>query len=181
MPRKRQRPIHMRRQPRQPRIDLDPVGLAISRASLLSAAQRAPLLAASMGAFEAFRAGRGSAELWCGLADAMNVAEALAEAKVASDHKGTFSAAQAALAAVCARQAAGGSWTLFPAEITALDDACFVHQVQLEHCSQGEMADAIALVKRRIAGALAGSPPQGTIVCNPGLLGRPQAAEVAGA
>lgn len=81
--------------------------------------------------------------------------------------------------AEAALQAAGGSWTLYPAEITALDDACFVHQVQLEHRSQGEMADAIALVKRRIAGALAGSPPQGAIVCNPGLLGRPQAAEVA--
>ena len=34
-------------------------------------------------------------------------------------------------------------------------------------------ADAIALVRRRIAGALAGSAPKGAIVCNPGFLGRP--------
>lgn len=175
MPSKRQRPRHLRRPYRPTPIDLDPVGLAISRASKLSAEQRAPLLAASTGSFEAFRAGQGNAERWASLADAMNVAEALAEAGVASDHADTFATAQAALAAVYARQKAGGTWTLRAAEINALDDACFIHQVQIEHCSQGEMADAIQLVKRRIAGALSGSPPKGAIVCNPGGLGRPQA------
>ena len=116
---------------------------------------------------------RFTAELWADLADCLNVAEALAQAKLASDHKGTFANAQAALAAVCRRHETTRSWTLYPGEITALDDACFVHQVQLDHCSQGEMADAIALVRRRIAGALAGSAPKGAIVCNPGFLGRP--------
>lgn len=154
-------------------IDIDPVGLAIARATKLTAQQRAPMSEATTRAFEAFRAGQGTERLWADLADAMNVAEALADVNLASDHKGTFSTAQAALSAVCARHERSQSWTLYPAEITALDDACFVHGVQLEHCSQGEMADAIARVKRRVAGALAGSPPKGALVCNPGLLGAP--------
>lgn len=162
-----------RRRYRPHPIDTDPVGLAISRATKLSAEQRAPLEQAATHAFAEFRAGRGTAALWADLADCLNVAEALAEVNLASDHKGTFVAAQAALAAVCSRHERTKSWTLYPAEITALDDACFVHLVQLDHCSQGEMAEAIARVRRRIAGALAGSPPKGAVVCNPGFLGRP--------
>ena len=153
------------------RIDADPVGLAMAMAALLTDEQRAPIEQAVVEAFAAFRAGRGTARLWASLADSMNVAEALAQRRIASDHVDTFARAQEALAAVCARHAAGGSWTLYPAEITALDDAVFVACVQLRHCSQGELADAIHAVQRRIAAALRGDGPRGAHVCNPGLLG----------
>ena len=72
------RPLRRRGAPRT--VDLDPVGLALSRVSKLIAEQRAPLERAATHAFEEFRAGRGTAELWADLADCLNVAEALAQA-----------------------------------------------------------------------------------------------------
>lgn len=164
------RPSHHRPERRQrkayrpARIDLDPVGLALSRAAKLTPEQRQQLVGPTAAAFEAFRTGRGTEPLWRSLADAMNVAEALAERGIASDHVDTFARAQAALAAVWQRHAAGGSWTLRGAEITALDDGAFVHGVQLEHASQGEVADAIAAVKRRMQGVRAGNVPKGAVV-----------------
>lgn len=145
-------------------VDVDPIGLAMTMAALLTPEQRAPLERASVEGFAAFRLGHGTAALWADLADAMNVAEALAEIGIASDHADTFAAAQAAPAAVWTRHAAGGSWTLRAAEITALDDAVFIHGVQLQHCSQREMADAITTVRNRVRGAMAGHPPAGAMV-----------------
>ena len=165
----RNKPPRRRYQPRP--VDLDVFGLAATLASKLTPTQRAPLEDAIARSFQALRAGAGTQPDWANLADALNVAETLAELGIASDHAETFVRGQQALAAVHARVAAGRSWTLYPAEITALDDACWLARIQLEHASQGEYRQAIHTVQRRVAGALSGSPPQGALVCIAGSLG----------
>lgn len=144
---------------------------AIDRIATLLPDQRQALRGPLLAAFEAFRTGHGSARHWCDLADGMNVGEVLAELRIGSNLAPQFQAAQAALAAVHARYQTRRSWTLRAPEISALDDATWAAGVQLEHCTQGELHDAIATVKRRTAGVLAGNVAAGTTVCV-GLLGR---------
>jgi hypothetical protein len=176
MPRNR-RPAK-RYQPRAPRLDAHLH--AIDRIATLLDGQRDSLLKPLRSAFEAFRTGHGTPQAWCDLADGMNVAEVLAELSIGSNLLAQFQQAQAALSAVHARRQAGGSWTLRAAEITALDDGTWAAGIQLEHCSQGELQQAISTVKRRTAGALAGSVAPGTIVCV-GQLGRDDAVRLVSA
>lgn len=147
------------------RMDANPVELVISGISLLMPHQVDELTAPTRAAFAAFRAGHGTADAWDDLADALNVAEALARLNIANDHGHTIEAAQAALAAVHARYQQRRSFTLYPAEITALDDALFIHGVQLRHCSQAEALRAISDVKERTAQALGGNASPTTHVC----------------
>ncbi len=153
------------------RIDCDPIDLAISRATVLTIGQRTLLTAPMHKSLEAFRTGKATRHDWANLADAMNVAEQLSALHIASDHGETWERAQATLAAVHDRVAAGGSFTLRGPELSALDDAVFVHGVQLEHCSQAELEQAILRVKRRVEGALQGNVGPGTRVLNAGGLG----------
>ena len=146
-------------------VDIDPTQLAIARAALVPQAQRAQLVAPVRRALDGLRTATGGWQAWCGMADAMNVAERLALAGIASDRMPEIQAAQAALQALHARHAATGSWTLRAAELKALDDGAFFHKVQLEHCTQGELHDAIQAVQRRVAQALAGNAPRDARVC----------------
>lgn len=157
---------HKPRKRHNPRpVRLDAHLHAIDRVATLLDTQRSDLSSPLQSAFDQFRVGHGSSPAWCTLADALNVGEVLTEAQIGSNLRGHFALAQAALAAVHARQAAGGSWTLKGPEIAVLDDAVWAAQVQLDHCSQGELADAVETVKRRARGALAGGLAQDTLVC----------------
>jgi hypothetical protein len=147
---------------------------AMDRASLLSTRQQAELIAPMQKALEEFRLGRGSAAYWADLADAVNVGEALAALRIGSNLVPYIEHAQAALASVHARHAAGGSWTLRGPELAALDDAVWAAGVQIQHCSQGEMQTAIDRVKRRMAAALAGNAAPGSVVCVGLLTDTPQ-------
>jgi hypothetical protein len=162
---------HKPRKRHIPKLVTIDVGLAIDRVALLTLAQRAELLAPTELAFEAFRTGRGNKGAWCNLADAMNVAEALGDLNIAGDHGDRFQAAQRVLGDVHDRAIVRRSYTLYAAEITTLDDAIFVHRIQLEHCSQWELQRAVEAVKRRVAAALAGNAGPRTRMCAPGLLG----------
>lgn len=147
------------------RVDNDPVGLAMAMAAKLDAAQLPGMLAGMQTRLDAFRTGRGNSEHWAALADSLNVAEALARLNIARDHEDTFERGQQALAAVHGR--AHGplrSWTLRGPELQAIDDALFVHGVQLQHCSQGELQKACTLVRRRMQQALAGNVGRNTRV-----------------
>lgn len=151
------------------RVDPDPVDLAMSGAALLRAEQRAALVAPMQQAFAALRSGTGREPHWRDLADAANVAEALAEIGIANDHAAKFEAAQAALASLHGRVRATGCWTLRGAEIVALQDAIEIHEIQLAHATQREVGQAIAAVRRRMSQALAGNAPRDAIVCAGGL------------
>ena len=143
--------------PKRHPVDVNPAELAFGQAALLHPSQRTAIIGKATGAYEAFRTGGGSAYLWGDLADALNIAEALARRNLANDHAHKFSAGQAALSAVIARKADGGSFTLRPAELVALRDALDIYEIQLEVCSTREYLEAFDEVKRRTAGALQGS------------------------
>jgi hypothetical protein len=146
-------------------VDVDPTQLAIARAALVPAPQRALLVRPVQQALDGLRTATGGWPAWRGMADAMNVAERLALAGIASDRMPEIQAAQAALQTLHARHATTGSWTLRSEELRALDDGAFFHRVQLEHCTQGELHDAIQAVQRRVAQALAGNAPRDARVC----------------
>lgn len=103
---------------------------------------------------------------WAVMADALNVAEALSDQRIASDDNSRrmIRAAMEALAAVRTRFDAGGSWTLRATELQALDDGLFIHGVQLEHCCYREYEAALTRAKNVCAQALAGNAPPGVLV-----------------
>lgn len=159
------RSIKPRKAYRARRVDGDPVGLAMAMAAKLDPLQLPGMLAGMQARLDAFRTGHGNAEHWAALADALNVAEAMTSLNIASDHIETFERGQQALAAVHGR--AHGtlqSWTLRGPELQALDYALFVHSVQLRHCSQGELQQAVNRVRRRVAQDLVGNAGRGVVV-----------------
>jgi hypothetical protein len=111
------------------------------------------------------RAATGGWAAWCSMADVVNVAEQLAHRGIASDRLADFDAAQQALQALHARVNASQRWALYAAELSALDMAVVLHAIQLMHCSQGELRDAIAAVQRISAAALAGNASPRHTVC----------------
>lgn len=164
------RPSRPRKSYRPRTVRLDAHLHAVDRIATLLPHQREQLARPTAAALDAFRRGAGSVAHWRDLADACNVAEALAELHIGgAPLLPAIQAAQAALAAVHGRHAQRGSWTLRGQEITALDEACYWHAWQLEQATQGELHDAIERVRRRTAGALAGSVGAGTVVCVGGL------------
>ena len=160
------------------RVDLDPMGLAHSMASLLSLPQRRQFSEPMRSAFARLRAGQGDAGCWCNMADALNVAERLAALAIANDHADELKAGQQALADLYQRHTTRGGWVMRGTEIAALEQAMDVHGAQLQLCTQGEMAEAITTVQRTMAQALAGNASPGALVCV-GMLGKPAAMEAA--
>jgi hypothetical protein len=165
---------HRHRKPNKRRLhissgcDPNPVEAALNRIALLSPTEQANVLASASAGFDAFRQGQGNHTHWCALADAMNVAQALAELRIASNHAAAFSAAHQALVDVMDRatacSTACASWTLRGGEIAALDHALFMHRIQLQHCSRGELSSAVTNVVNRMRQALAGNAGKGTRV-----------------
>ena len=159
-------------------IDGNPITLAMSRAAALEDSQRRDLITPVRSALAALRTGTGGMDAWCTLADAANVAEQLCALGIASDRLATIDAAQAALAELHARHAQRGNWTLRAAELLALEEAVVIHGIQLRFASQGEVAEAIKTVQRRVAAALAGNASPKARVCV-GVLGAPTRTEQA--
>jgi hypothetical protein len=141
------------------------MGLAMAMAAKLDPEQLPGMLQRMQAHLEAFRTGAGNGEHWAALGGSLNIAEVLAELGIARDHTDTFERGQQALAAVHSRaHGPRKSWTLRGPELQALDDALFVHGVQLQHCSQGELHKAYTLVRRRVQQALKGNAGRGATV-----------------
>lgn len=147
---------------------IDLLGMVMHRAALLLPAERASVFNPAQKAFEAFRQGLGTHAAWCHMADALNVAQALAELRIAGDHATAFEAAQTALADVMERHPGGGGWVLRGAEIAALDHALWLYSVQLQHCSRGELGMAVQRTLNRMQQALHGNAPPGARVVDGG-------------
>lgn len=148
------------------------MGLAMAMAAKLDPEQLPGMLQRMQAHLEAFRTGAGNGEHWAALADSLNVAEGLAELGIARDHTDTFERGQQALAAVHSRaHGPRKSWTLRGPELQALDDALFVHGVQLQHCSQGELHKACTMVRRRVQQALKGNAGRGATVLQVATVG----------
>ena len=146
-----------RKQYRPRPVSLDPVADAIARATVLRPEQVASLAGPVERAWLDLRTGTQPDHAWRDLADAMNVAEQLADAGIASDRMPEILTAQEALADLAARHNSTGSWTLRSHELRRIEAALEFHGIQLDHCTQGEMADAIRAVKRKVAQAIAGN------------------------
>ncbi len=152
----------MKRRP----VYINATAMAIESARKLRPEARTELQHIISGAFDEFRAGRDCANHWRTMADALNTAEMLSKAGIASDaeSKARIDDAMRVLAAVYERAAARGSWTLRGRELQALDDGLFIARIQLEHCSLGEFERARKQVAQRIRQARAGNVPAGAHV-----------------
>lgn len=143
-----------RRTRRTPIPLINPIELAMHRAAKMTEQQRAELLAPGIVAVELLSRGAGSPDVWQQLADVYNIAEALAELRIAGNLPETLQAAQRAMAELARRVNAGRGWTLYAAELQALREGIWLYGLQLEHCSAGEHLRAIELVRRRVSAAL---------------------------
>jgi hypothetical protein len=151
-------------------VRVDAHELAMAKATLLRPEQRAELIQPARRAFENLRAGHQPDAAWCNLADAMNVAEALARAGIASDKLGEILQAQQALSAVYQRRARVGTLVCTGPELQVLEHAVMLHGIQLRVASQGEVQAAIETVRTRVRQALAGNAPRDALVCVGGVV-----------
>jgi len=138
-------------------VQADAWGLAIDLATKLSRAQQRAYNVPAQAALASLRTATGGWAAWCAMADVVNVAQQLALRNIASDKLTEFAAAQAALQALHARVNATQRWALYAAELAALDLAVLLHAIQLQHCTQGELRDAIQAVQRICSQALQGN------------------------
>lgn len=152
----------MKRRP----VYINATAMAIESARKLRPEARTELQHIISVAFDEFRAGRDCANHWRTMADALNTAEMLAKAGIASDDasKARIDDAMRVLADVHERHAARKSWTLRGPELQALSDGLWVARIQLEHCSLGEFERARKQVAQRIRQARAGNVPAGAHV-----------------
>jgi len=165
-----------RKQYRPRPVDADPIGLAFSRAVTLGPTQRLRFIEPVAVAMLALKRGHATEQHWADLADALNVAEQLCALRICNDRLPAVLAGQAALHAIYNRHATLGRWVAKGEELRALADdtgatlaALDVHRVQVNHCSQGEMATAIQRATDRARQALAGNAPRDALVCVGGL------------
>lgn len=145
------------KRPRTVRPLVNPITMAIHRASKLDDRQRADLLTPAREALDALSRGQGNVEAWQAAADAFNIGEALCELRIINNLDDMLTQAQHALAALMDRVHAGRGWTLYASELTAMHDGLWLYGAQLGHCSAGEHIKAVRMVERRIRGALSGS------------------------
>lgn len=112
------------------------------------------------------KTGKGRKSEFMNLCDAFNTGEELAVLGICSDEnsRSMLQNGQSALADLYVRQKERGSWTLKPGEMWALNEAIFIHGVQLEHCSLSEYTKAQQAVRNKSAQAMAGNQPKGVVV-----------------
>ena len=150
---------------RTPRVHSNPIGIAINAVSKLTPAEHAGLQGTASTALDCIRRGTDGRVAWARLADMLNVSEALADIGICSDEgsRGRILAGFGALEALIDRHEARGTWTATGPELVALDEALWLHGVQLAHVSVGELTRAVERIKARIAQVRA-QRPKGVVV-----------------
>ena len=148
-------------------VYLNTMQIAKSRAQRLSDEDIAGQGALVETALREFLQGIDCPRHWCSLADTANMSETLAGMGLGSGPHADalIERGQQALAAVHQRQAARGTWTLYPAEIDALHWLVTLHcRTQLPATSYGELDTALERTLNRIVQARAGNAARGAIV-----------------
>lgn len=135
----------------------NPIELALWGAQRITDAERQQLTNDADRVFQALRTGHGSAAAWQQMADVCNLAEAVITIGIGTNLVPSVDASQDALRNLMHRVHAGGCWTLYPAEITAIQEVIDVYDAQLQICSHREFKTAVEMVRRKVAGALAGN------------------------
>lgn len=126
-------------------------------------------------AYAAFASGHECAFHWRALADALNVAEALADVGICSDPESreAILAAQRALERLQRQHRAIGTWALWDDDERDLRAGLGRHKLQLTLCDYSEYRRAVTDAHRRLAGALAGNAPKDALVIVGELGSRP--------
>ncbi|HEY1395704.1 hypothetical protein [Roseateles sp.] len=143
------------------------IDTVIARTGLLTARQRLDHLAPFNSAMSLLRTGAGTAEAVANLVDGLNIAAELCKLRICNDRRGDIAAGLQALIALSARAQSTGTWCLLTSEIEPLEEAVFIHAVQVDHCSSGEFQSAIAAVIAMTRQALAGHAAPGVAVVDP--------------
>lgn len=154
-------------------VYLNALQRAMEGSRLLPKTDRLALKAIVDQAFLNLRRGQNCVDEWRNIADALNTGEVLSQIGICSDaaSRACIASGLEVLGAVFDRQQATGSWTLHAQEIKDMDEAIWMHGVQLEHCSLREYEQAKHTVAERTRQALAGNAsPETTVVemkCKP--------------
>lgn len=148
------------------RMVADTMALAQANVQLLKASDVQQQMRIVRQALDEFRRGLHCAHHWKSLADTANMAETLASMGLGGgqEAEAAINEAQQALAAVHQRHTSRGSWTLYAAEVLALNWLVQLHELQLANTSYGEFEAAFNRTRNRIQQALAGNAPAGTII-----------------
>lgn len=152
---------------RKPRpVYVNAAEMAIERSRKLPANDAAMLKKIIGDSFDALKLGNGRRDDMRNLIDAFNLAEELAELGICSDtySKTTIENGQSALCDLYLRQQNRDSWTMRGEEIKCIEEAIFIHGVQLDYVSMGEYIKAQDTVKAKARRALSGNIPKGTKV-----------------
>lgn len=147
-------------------VHLNTTAIAINGSRKLSAADVSQQVVLVSHALREFSSGRDCSRHWCSLADTANMAQGLAALRIGAGDQAddVIDTAQAALAAVQQRRTAGGSWTLYPAELEALGWLAALHASQLSACDYSEFERAFQQTHNRVAQARAGNAPRDAVV-----------------
>lgn len=103
---------------------------------------------------------------WKHLADVLNIAEQLSTMGLCSDDASVerVARAQEALSEIHQRHGGTGRWEPTGEELHVLEEALWLQDVQLEHCSSREYDQAVERVRQRVQQALRGNAPPGAVV-----------------
>ena len=139
---------------------------AMRRCAALSAADVSMQVDVVAKAIRAFMYGKATPEHWASLADTSNVSETLCQMRLGGgpEAERVIRDAQKVLSDVSERFKARGSWTLYAAEIDALQWLAQLHKTQLQVCSYGEFEAAYTKTVNRIKQARAGNVAEGVVV-----------------
>jgi hypothetical protein len=148
------------------RVILNPIAVAMEGSRLLPKEAREGLQKIIADSLADFRAARDCRAQWANMADALNIAEGLADVGICADQtsRERIVGAQAVLSAVWKQAEQLGTWSLRAAEFQALDDGLWLARVQLDHCSRREYERATEAVRVRTVRALSGNAAPGTVI-----------------
>ena len=145
--------------PRTPRPLVNPIVYAMESARKFTPDQLAQLMAPNTAAVEALRTGYFNADHWRILADAFNIAEALARPPVnlANDHLAKFEEAHCVLFARSEQYRDRRTWTPRAPQLATIKDAMELFEIQLSYVGQGEFERAVDRLRRQITQAIRGN------------------------
>jgi hypothetical protein len=124
----------------------DPVSWAVAGSHLMPTEKLDLIQAPVDAAVTVLKQGRALRDDWNVVANALNLAEALAGLQVGHNLTAEIAAGQDALLSI-ARRMIGGSATCYASELAAVDEAVFVYRAQMKVCTQGDFSRACKRVK----------------------------------
>lgn len=128
-------------------IQSDPVSWAVAGAHKLPTESLDAMFVPINDAITHLKQGRASRDDWNIVCQALNLAEALAAARIGANLLDAITVGQEALHQIALRMLETGSSTCRAAELSAMDESLVMYRAQLQVCTQAELSRAVARVK----------------------------------